>query len=137
LTWRLGINEFGRIGRCVLRALSERGLLGKIQPVLINDLADAEHLVHLAHYDSTHGRSEKLFQRGQMGSYLLKSQPASQPVKFSRVGSFGCRCTLIFDATQLMVNGRLLKLLFWYNNEWGYAHRVVDLLLHWQSISNR
>ena len=41
----------------------------------------------------------------------------------------------IFDATQLMVNGRLVKLLFWYDNEWGYSNRVIDLLLHWQSIS--
>ena len=41
----------------------------------------------------------------------------------------------IFDATQLMVNGQLVKLLFWYDNEWGYSNRVVDLLLHWQSIS--
>ena len=41
----------------------------------------------------------------------------------------------IFDATQLMVNGRLAKLLFWYDNEWGYSNRVIDLLLHWQSIS--
>ena len=41
----------------------------------------------------------------------------------------------IFDATHLMVNGRLVKLLFWYDNEWGYSNRVIDLLLHWQSIS--
>jgi glyceraldehyde 3-phosphate dehydrogenase len=27
-----------------------------------------------------------------------------------------------------MVNGRLVKLLFWYDNEWGYSNRVVELV---------
>ncbi len=35
----------------------------------------------------------------------------------------------IFDATQTMVLGRLVKVLAWYDNEWGYSNRVVGLLL--------
>jgi len=34
----------------------------------------------------------------------------------------------ILDAASTMVNGRMIKLLSWYDNEWGYAQRVVDLL---------
>jgi len=336
VAWRLGINGYGRIGRCVVRALSERGLLDRIQPVLINDPADAESLVHLTHYDSTHGRAARLFQPDPTGGYLLNGRSIamtqamtpetidyqSHPIDVvlessgrfaSRAGGdahlaagaprvligapggpdvdltvvFGLNhqrledthqvisaasCTTnclaigvaglpshlaiengfyttihavtndqvlidsahrdprrgrsagasmiptttnairalewvmpelagriqgfsmrvptqnvscvdlvvefdrvvseqdirgammhwsqtqgalfavndeplvsidfnhhpascIFDATQLMVNGRLAKLLFWYDNEWGYSNRVVDLLLHWQSIS--
>ena len=74
MAWRLGINGYGRIGRCVVRALAERGLFDRIQPVLINDPADAESLVHLTHYDSTHGRSERVFQNDPTGGYLLNGR---------------------------------------------------------------
>lgn len=33
----------------------------------------------------------------------------------------------IFDATQTMVVDNMVKVLAWYDNEWGYACRVVDL----------
>lgn len=33
----------------------------------------------------------------------------------------------IFDAQSTMVNGRTVKVLAWYDNEWGYSSRVVDL----------
>ena len=33
----------------------------------------------------------------------------------------------IFDALSTMVNGKMVKVLSWYDNEWGYSCRVVDL----------
>lgn len=33
----------------------------------------------------------------------------------------------IFDALSTMVNGKMIKVLSWYDNEWGYSVRVVDL----------
>jgi glyceraldehyde 3-phosphate dehydrogenase len=33
----------------------------------------------------------------------------------------------IFDAKSTMVNGKTVKVLSWYDNEWGYSARVVDL----------
>lgn len=34
----------------------------------------------------------------------------------------------IFDAQSTMVNGNMVKVLSWYDNEWGYSNRVVDLI---------
>ncbi|MEV3901519.1 type I glyceraldehyde-3-phosphate dehydrogenase [Mycobacterium sp. NPDC050551] len=33
----------------------------------------------------------------------------------------------IFDSGLTKVNGDLVKIVGWYDNEWGYAHRLVDL----------
>lgn len=42
--------------------------------------------------------------------------------------AFSCN----FDATQTKVNGKLVKVMAWYDNEWGFAHRMLDttLVLH-------
>lgn len=34
----------------------------------------------------------------------------------------------IYDATQTTVLGPMIKLTAWYDNEWGYTHRLLDLL---------
>jgi glyceraldehyde 3-phosphate dehydrogenase (phosphorylating) len=34
----------------------------------------------------------------------------------------------IFDSRLTMVNGNLVKVVAWYDNEWGYSNRVVDLV---------
>ncbi|TAN25623.1 MAG: erythrose-4-phosphate dehydrogenase [Castellaniella sp.] len=52
---RIAINGYGRIGRCVLRALMESHHRESIQVVAINEPADLESMVYLTQYDSTHG----------------------------------------------------------------------------------
>ena len=53
---RLAINGYGRIGRCILRALYEGPHRDDLRIVAINEIADAQTVVHLTRYDSTHGR---------------------------------------------------------------------------------
>lgn len=53
---RLAINGYGRIGRCVLRALYEGDYSEHMQVVAINEPADLPTIAHLTKYDSTHGR---------------------------------------------------------------------------------
>ncbi|MDE2586080.1 MAG: erythrose-4-phosphate dehydrogenase [Betaproteobacteria bacterium] len=53
---RLAINGYGRIGRCFLRALYERGLEQHFQVVAINEPANADSIAYLTRFDSTHGR---------------------------------------------------------------------------------
>lgn len=53
----VAINGYGRIGRCVVRALYESGFYyDKFRLVAINELADLQTIYHLTKYDSTHGR---------------------------------------------------------------------------------
>jgi glyceraldehyde 3-phosphate dehydrogenase len=53
MTVRVGINGFGRIGRCAFRSAFERG--SDLEWVGINDLADTETLAHLLRHDTVYG----------------------------------------------------------------------------------
>ncbi|MCX6694761.1 MAG: type I glyceraldehyde-3-phosphate dehydrogenase, partial [Candidatus Altiarchaeota archaeon] len=35
----------------------------------------------------------------------------------------------VFDASATMVIGNMVKVLSWYDNEWGYSNRIVELVL--------
>ena len=52
---KLGINGFGRIGRCVFRAAMKHP---GVDVVAINDLTDSATMAHLLNYDSVHGTLE-------------------------------------------------------------------------------
>jgi glyceraldehyde 3-phosphate dehydrogenase len=54
VTIKVGINGFGRIGRNVFRALTERGV--DIEVVGINDLTNNKVLAHLLKYDTSFGK---------------------------------------------------------------------------------
>jgi glyceraldehyde 3-phosphate dehydrogenase len=60
---------------------------------------------------------------GPLGTYL---QFATDPlVSTDIVGSpFSC----IFDSELTMANGTMAKVFGWYDNEWGYSCRLVDLI---------
>lgn len=56
MPFRIAINGYGRIGRCILRALYESTNYADLQIVALNDIADPASIAHLTRYDSTHGR---------------------------------------------------------------------------------
>lgn len=37
----------------------------------------------------------------------------------------------IFDASQTRVSGRLVKVMAWYDNEWGFSQRMLDNTIAW------
>jgi hypothetical protein len=53
MTVKLGINGFGRIGRCLFRAALNHP---DVEVVAINDLTNPETMAHLLKYDSVHGQ---------------------------------------------------------------------------------
>ncbi len=57
MTIKVGINGFGRIGRMVMRAVTNE--FPEVEIVGINDLLDADYLAYMLKYDSVHGRFSK------------------------------------------------------------------------------
>ena len=50
---KIAINGFGRIGRCIVRAMTQRNV-SDLEVVAVNDLTDAKTLAHLYNYDTVH-----------------------------------------------------------------------------------
>src|SRR5664279_4137653 len=60
---RVGINGFGRIGRCVVRAAIKYG--ADIEFVAVNDIVEPATLGHLLAYDSVYGPPDDVTVDGQ------------------------------------------------------------------------
>lgn len=84
---KVGINGFGRIGRCSFRAIIQRGL--DVDIVGINDLTDTKTLAHLLKYDSVHGiapfdvqaDSDGIIVNGKKIKIIAEKDPAKLPWK--------------------------------------------------------
>ncbi|MBS2016678.1 MAG: type I glyceraldehyde-3-phosphate dehydrogenase [Deltaproteobacteria bacterium] len=81
---KIAINGFGRIGRCIVRALNERKV-NDLEVVAINDLTDAKTLAHLYNYDTVHGRAEPRAEAGEgaltIGGKKIKIVAEKDPAK--------------------------------------------------------
>ena len=53
-------------------------------------------------------------------------QYSEEPLVSSDIVGNPASC--IFSAEDTMANGRMVKVLGWYDNEWGYSNRLVDLV---------
>ncbi len=65
------------------------------------------------------GRADRLH---RVAPRLLRFQPRSH--------------SAIVDGSQTRVSGpRLVNLLVWFDNEWGFANRMLDVAGHWLRIA--
>jgi glyceraldehyde 3-phosphate dehydrogenase len=42
-----------------------------------------------------------------------------------------------FDANHTRVSGRLVKVLSWYDNEWGFSNRMLDTACHMAAVAKQ
>ncbi|MCK9238749.1 MAG: erythrose-4-phosphate dehydrogenase, partial [Thiopseudomonas sp.] len=40
----------------------------------------------------------------------------------------------VADITQTRVQGQLVKVLSWYDNEWAFSNRMLDVLMYWHKL---
>ena len=101
---RVGINGFGRIGRLVLRAISESGRKD-IQVVGVNDLGPIETNAHLLRFDSVHGsfpgkvKTTKTGMNIGKGNILVTAERDPANLPWEKLGvEVALECTGIFTA---------------------------------------
>ena len=100
MSTKIAINGFGRIGRCVLRAMTERKVEG-LEVALINDLTDPKTLAHLFNYDTVHGRAKHratVVEGGiEVGGMHIKITAEKDPSKLALAGiPIVMECTGLF-----------------------------------------
>ena len=69
---RVGVNGCGRIGRTMLRMLTDQPAQGPLQLIVANDVMSIDQLVYLLNYDSIHGVLSEPFDYDQKTSTLSR-----------------------------------------------------------------
>jgi len=89
----IAVNGYGRVGRCIVRALYESPVFReRIRIVAINELADIKTIYHLTKYDSTHGRFAQPVACVDQGLVIgedvieILHEPAPQRLPWKRLG---------------------------------------------------
>ena len=73
--------------------------------------------------DEVNGAFEAAADKGRFEGIL---QYTSDPIVSTDI--IGSSYSSIFDSSLTMASGNVVKVISWYDNEWGYSNRVVDLV---------
>ena len=140
---KVGINGFGRIGRNVLRS-AVQNFGDDIEIVAINDLLEPDYLAYMLQYDSVHGRfkgevkveGNTLVVNGRKIRLTQERDPAAlkgilgyTEDKVVATDFVGDTRTSIFDADAgIALDPTFVKLVAWYDNEWGYSNKCLEMV---------
>merc|ERR1712194_754847 len=114
MTVKIGVNGFGRIGRLVCRAALEND--ADVMPVAVNaPFLSLDYACYLMQYDSVHGKYT---------DHAVVSQDFVHDNRSSIVDASAC----------ISLNDTFHKVISWYDNEWGYSNRLVDLAVHMSTV---
>jgi D-erythrose 4-phosphate dehydrogenase len=138
---KVAINGYGRIGRCILRALHESDhYRNHIDIVAINELADLSAVTHLTKYDTTHGRfpgkverdKSHLIVNGDRIQLISEESPARLPWNGLQV-DLVMECSGVFktrEDAQLHIDAGAGKVLFSHPAEPSVDATVVYGINH-------
>lgn len=79
--------------------------------------------------DVTEDEVNKAFKKAEKGSLKEILATSSLPLVSSDYIGNSSSCTVDLALTKV-VDGNLLKVIVWYDNEWGYANRLVEMVEH-------
>ncbi len=91
-------------------------------PVADGSITD---LVVLTERDATVDAVNEAFAAAAAGRLHGVLDHSTAPIVSSDIVGSAASC--VFDAPLTMTSGRLVKVFGWYDNEWGYANRLVEL----------
>ncbi|MBA0050437.1 type I glyceraldehyde-3-phosphate dehydrogenase [Streptomyces sp. AJS327] len=66
-----------------------------------------------------------VFQKAAEGQLKGVLEYTADPIVSSDIVNFPASC--VFDSLLTMAQGKQVKIVGWYDNEWGYSNRIVDL----------
>jgi len=93
-------------------------------PVATGSLVDfVVHLGRAATVEEINGAFEQAASAGSLAPYLEYS---TEPLVSTAIVHSSASCT--FDSGLTMASGTFVKVFGWYDNEWGYSCRLVDLV---------
>tara|TARA_B100001059_G_scaffold109913_1_gene109963 strand:+ start:5067 stop:6116 length:1050 start_codon:yes stop_codon:yes gene_type:complete len=98
---RFAINGFGRVGRTLLRVYASReDARAKLTLAAINEIADADTVVHLARYDSNYGRYPGAIARAASSLVIdQRSVPLSHVAEVARLPWQQHQIDLVLECT--------------------------------------
>lgn len=112
---RIAINGFGRIGRAALKVISDTL---EMEVVAVNDLLNLRNAAYLLKYDSVYGRFEK--EVSTADDQLVVDGKA---IHYSSIKN--PLASIIDLAMTRVVDGDLVKIMAWYDNEWGFTNQMI------------
>jgi glyceraldehyde 3-phosphate dehydrogenase len=77
--------------------------------------------------DVTVAQINEAFKKAAAGAMANVLEYTEEPIVSSDI--VGSKYSCIFDADLTMVNGRLVKVVGWYDNESGYSNRMADIVV--------
>ena len=119
---------FPRLAGFIVRNLSRRHSNFRARQHLSDYLAE-HNIVGMAGID-TRALVRRIRVQGAMKGVLAYTEDAVVSSDF-----IGEECTSVFDADAgIALNDQFVKLVSWYDNEWGYSNKVVDLIVHMAGV---
>ena len=150
MTIQVDINGFGRIGRNVLRSAVQN--FSDIEIVGSNDLLQPDYLKYMSQYHSLNGRFKAEVSVVDLpceansattmaeicgeicGEMKAQSEGALKGIlgytedKVVATDFRGDARTSIFDAdASIALDSTFVKIVAWYDNEWGYSNKVLEM----------